>query len=44
MRLPNSGHTSRPSRIHDIAGDFRLVQVEARRTPAAPDDVPRVVA
>jgi hypothetical protein len=35
MRLPNSAHTSRPWRIHEIAGDFpRLVQVFATGDPS----------
>jgi hypothetical protein len=27
MRLPNTAHTSRPWRIHEIARDFRLEDV-----------------
>lgn len=39
MRLPNTEHTSRPWRIHEIAPDFRVEDVWAYRTPGAgPDD------
>jgi hypothetical protein len=43
MRLPNSVHTSRPWRIHEIAHDFRLEDVWALPTPGGPDDLPRFV-
>jgi Protein of unknown function (DUF2867) len=43
MRLPKSEHTSRPWRIHEIAGDFRLEDVWALPTPGGPDDFPRLV-
>ena len=33
MSLPNSAHTSRPWRIHEIAPDFRLEDVWALPTP-----------
>ncbi|PHQ50509.1 hypothetical protein BLA24_16915 [Streptomyces cinnamoneus] len=39
MRLPNSAHTSRPWRIHEIAGDFRIDDVWALPTPGGPDDL-----
>jgi hypothetical protein len=40
-RLPESEHTSRPWRIHDIVHDFRVEDVWAFRTPGAgPDDFP----
>lgn len=39
-RLPNSAHTSRPWRIHEIAGDFRLEDVWALPTPGAADEFP----
>lgn len=42
-RLPNSAHTSRPWRIHEIAGDFRLEDVWALPTPGGPDDFPRLI-
>lgn len=38
MRLPNSAHTSRPWRIHEIAADFRVEDVWALPTPGGPDD------
>src|SRR5436190_9387508 len=38
MRLPNSAHTSRPWRIHEITRDFRLEDVWALPTPGGPDD------
>ncbi|MFI0355371.1 DUF2867 domain-containing protein [Actinomadura sp. 9N407] len=45
MRLPNTAHTSRSWRIHEIAGDFRLEDVWAFRTPGAgPDDFPTMLA
>ena len=44
MRLPNTAHTSRPWRIHELAGDFRLEDVWALPTPGGPDDFPRLVA
>ncbi|MEU0501205.1 DUF2867 domain-containing protein [Nocardia sp. NPDC005998] len=43
MRLPESAHTSRPWRIHDIAPDFRIEDVWALPTPGGPDDFPRLV-
>ena len=43
MRLPNTAHTSRPWRIHEIAPDFRLEDVWALPTPGGPDDFPRLV-
>src|SRR5687768_17507797 len=43
MRLPNSEHTSRPWRIHEITPDFRLEDVWALPTPGGPDDFPRLV-
>jgi hypothetical protein len=43
VRLPNSAHTSRPWRIHEIAGDFRLEDVWALPTPGDADDFPRLV-
>jgi hypothetical protein len=38
MRLPNSAHTSRPWRIHEIAHDFRLEDVWSLPTPGGRDD------
>lgn len=43
MRLPNTEHTSRPWRIHEIASDFRLEDVWALPTPGGPGDFPRLV-
>jgi hypothetical protein len=43
MRLPNTAHTSRPWRIHDLTRDFRLEDVWALPTPGGPDDFPRLV-
>jgi len=38
MRLPNTAHTSRPWRIHEIADDFRLEDVWALPTPGRADE------
>jgi hypothetical protein len=43
MRLPDTAHTSRPWRIHEIAAGFRLEDVWALPTPGGPDDFPRLV-
>jgi hypothetical protein len=43
MKLPNTAHTSRPWRIHDLARDFRLEDVWALPTPGGPGDFPRLV-
>ncbi len=43
MRLPSSAHTSRPWRIHELTGDFRLEDVWALPTPGGPNDFPRLV-
>jgi hypothetical protein len=43
MRLPNSAHTSRRWRIHELAYDFHLEDVWALPTPGGPDDFPRLV-
>jgi hypothetical protein len=43
MRLPNTAHTSRPWRIHEIAGDFRLEDVWALPTPGRVDEFPILV-
>jgi hypothetical protein len=43
MRLPNSAHTARPWRIHDLTRDFRLEDVWALPTPGGPDDFPLLV-
>lgn len=43
MRLPDSAHTSRPWRIHQVAPDLRLEDVWALPTPGGPHDFPRLV-
>ncbi|HEY6429792.1 MAG TPA: DUF2867 domain-containing protein [Acidimicrobiales bacterium] len=43
MRLPNTAHTSRPWRIHELTHDFRLEDVWALPTPGGPDDFPLLV-
>jgi hypothetical protein len=43
VRLPEGAHTSRPWRIHAIAGDFRLEDVWALPGTGGPDDFPRLV-
>ena len=43
MRLPDTAHTSRPWRIHELTGDFRLEDVWALPTPGGPHDFPRLV-
>jgi Protein of unknown function (DUF2867) len=43
MRLPNTAHTSRPWRIHELTAGFRLEDVWALPTPGGPDDFPRLV-
>ncbi len=42
-RLPDTAHTSRPWRIHELTHDFRLEDVWALPTPGGPDDFPRLV-
>jgi Protein of unknown function (DUF2867) len=44
MRLPNTAHTSRPWRIHEIAPDFELEDVWALPTPGGPDELQRLVS
>ena len=43
MGLPNTAHTSRPWRIHEVTRDFKLEDVWALPTPGGPDDFPRLV-
>jgi hypothetical protein len=43
MRLPNTAHTSRPWRIHELTHDFRLEDVWALPTPGSSGDFPRLV-
>ncbi len=44
MKLPNTAHTSRPWRIHELTPDFRLEDVWALPTPGGPGELPRLVA
>jgi hypothetical protein len=43
MRLPDTAHTSRRWRIHEITDDFQLEDVWALPTPGGRDDFPRLV-
>jgi hypothetical protein len=43
MRLPETAHTSRRWRIHELTDGFRLEDVWALRTPGGADDFPRLV-
>jgi len=43
MKLPDSAHTSRQWRIHELTRDFRLEDVWALPTPGGPDDFPDLV-
>jgi hypothetical protein len=43
MRLPDTAHTSRPWRIHEIAPDFQLEDVWALPERGGPGDFPRLV-
>jgi hypothetical protein len=43
MRIPDSKHTSRPWRIHELTRGFLLEDVWALPTPGGPDDFPRLV-
>jgi hypothetical protein len=43
LRLPDSAHTNRPWRIHEVAPDFKLEDVWALPTPGGPDDFQRLV-
>jgi hypothetical protein len=43
MRLPNTAHTSRSWRIHEIVPDFRLEDVWALPTPGRADEFPILV-
>ena len=44
MRLPNTAHTCRPWRIHELTADFRLEDVWELPTPGGLDDFPRLVS
>jgi hypothetical protein len=41
--LDTADHTARPWRIHEIAKDFRVLDVWALPTPGGPGDFPRLV-
>jgi hypothetical protein len=41
--LDTAEHTGQPWRIHEIAKDFRVLDVWALPTPGGPDDFPRLV-
>jgi hypothetical protein len=43
MKLPNTAHTSRPWRIHELTGDFRLEDVWALPTSGRIDEFPLLV-
>src|SRR5918999_1178853 len=43
MRLPNTAHSSRPWRIHELTDDFRVEDVWALPTPGGPADFPLLV-
>jgi uncharacterized protein DUF2867 len=43
MRLPNTAHTSRPWRIHELTRDFRLEDVWELPGTGGPNDFPRLV-
>ena len=43
MRVPNTEHTSRPWRIHELTPDFHLEDVWALPTPGGPHDFPKLV-
>ncbi len=43
MRLPQTAHTTRPWRIHELTRDFGLEDVWALPTPGGPGDFPRLV-
>jgi hypothetical protein len=43
VRLPDSAHTERPWRIHELAPDFHLEDVWALPTPGGPNDFPRLL-
>jgi len=43
MRLPDTAHTSRPWRIHELTRDFQLEDVWQLPGTGGPDDFPRLV-
>jgi len=44
MKLPNTAHTSRPWRIHELTPDFDVEDVWALATPGRKDELPRLVS
>ncbi|MDQ3734344.1 MAG: DUF2867 domain-containing protein [Actinomycetota bacterium] len=44
MKLPNTAHTSRPWRIHELTTDFEVEDVWALPTPGGPHDLSRLVS
>ncbi|MEV8537056.1 DUF2867 domain-containing protein [Streptomyces sp. NPDC051211] len=44
MKLPNTAHTARPWRIHEVTRGFLLEDVWALPTPGGPDDFPELVS
>jgi hypothetical protein len=43
MRLPNTAHTGRPWRIHQLAQDFTVLDVWQLPTPGGPDDFAELI-
>jgi hypothetical protein len=43
VKIPNGVHRSRPWRIHELTGDFRLEDVWELPGVGGPDDLPRLV-
>ncbi len=43
MTLPDTAHTSRPWRIHELTCDFRLEDVWGMAAPGGPDEFPNAV-
>jgi hypothetical protein len=43
MRLPNTAHTSRAWRIHQLTGDYRLEDLWGLSATGGPDDFGRLV-
>jgi hypothetical protein len=43
MKLPNTAHTSRPWRVHELTRDFHVEDVWALPTPGDRDEFPRLV-
>lgn len=43
MKLPSTAHATQPWRIHEVAYDFKLLDVWALPTPGGPEDFPVLV-